>query len=363
MKPYIPQPLPLPHIEWAELVDLMGKANRYIARYDGLLQSIINPDVLLSPLRTQEAVQSSKIEGTQASLKDVLQYEGEQDIEEYKKSDIYEIINYRLALTEGRRQMRTKPLTLNLVREMHEILLQEVRGKRADPGNFRRIQNFIGSPGSTIETARFIPPTVPEMHKALDNWEKYMHHDELDVNVQLAIVHAQFEIIHPFLDGNGRMGRILIPLFLYHKKIIHEPVFYLSDYLESHRSDYYDALKNITDTGSWTNWIRFFLQAVIVQAEKNIRKTQKIIHLYEEVKKEITKSTRSQYAIQCLDTIFIQPIISSNNFSKRSKIPKSSSTRLLDIMVNEGILEIARPGAGRRPTIYGFKRLLDIVND
>lgn len=226
MKPYIPDTLPLENIEWPKLIDLMGKANRYIARYDGLLQSVINPDVLLAPLRTQEAVHSSKIEGTQASLQDVLQFEGEQEIEDYKKRDIYEVINYRIALKEGREQMQSMPLTLNLIRRMHATLMRDVRGSSADPGNFRRIQNFIGTPGSTIDTARFVPPTVPIMKEALGNWEKYMHHEELDVNVQLAIVHAQFEIIHPFLDGNGRMGRILIPLFLYHKKIIHEPVFY-----------------------------------------------------------------------------------------------------------------------------------------
>lgn len=363
MKPYLPNKLPLKKIEWSELVDLMGKANRYIARYDGLLQSVINPDVLLAPLRTQEAVQSSKIEGTQASLKDVLEYEGDQAVEDYKKGDIYEVLNYRIALKEGREQMQSKPLTLNLIRKMHATLMKDVRGNSADPGNFRRIQNFIGTPGSTIEKARFVPPAIPVMKDALSNWEHYMHHEELDVIVQLAIVHAQFEIIHPFLDGNGRMGRILIPLFLYHKRIIHEPIFYLSDYLEDHRSEYYDALKNITDSGIWTNWIRFFLNAIIVQAEKNIKKTRAIINLYEDVKKEITESTHSQYAIHCLDTIFIQPIFSTNYFSRNSGIPKSSTTRLLDILVKEKVLEIAQTGAGRRPTIYAFRRLLSIVND
>ena len=362
MKPYQPHKLPLKDIDWSQLIDLMGKANRYIARYDGLLQSVINPDVLLAPLRTQEAVQSSKIEGTQASLKDVLEYEGDQDVEDYKKGDIYEVINYRIALREGREQMQSMPLTLNLVRKMHATLMHDVRGNSADPGNFRRIQNFIGAPGSTIDSARFVPPAVPTMKEALGDWENYMHHEELDVIVQLAIVHAQFEIIHPFLDGNGRMGRILIPLFLYHKGIIHEPVFYLSDYLENHRSEYYNALKDITDSGSWTNWIRFFLNAIIVQAEQNTQKTRAIIKLYDDVKKEVTESTHSQYAIHCLDTIFIQPIFSTNYFKRNSGIPKSSVTRLLDILVKESVIEIAQQGAGRRPTIYAFRRLLSIVN-
>jgi Fic family protein len=246
---------------------------------------------------------------------------------------------------------------------MHAILLSEVRGNSADPGNFRRLQNFIGSPGSTIENARYVPPNIMDMNEALDSWEKYLHYDELDIIVQLAIVHAQFEIIHPFIDGNGRMGRILIPLFLYHKGIIHEPVFYLSDYLESHRKKYYDALKEITDTGSWTNWIRFFMQAVITQAEKNVDKTRRIISLYDTVKKEITEHTHSQFSIHCLDTIFIQPIFSVKYFTQNSGIPKSSVKRLLNILVENDVLQIARSGAGRRPAIYAFRRLLEIVND
>lgn len=362
-KPYLPDKLPLKNIEWGKFIDLMGKANRYIARYDGLLQSIVNPDVLLAPLRTQEAVQSSKIEGTQASLTDVLEFEGDQEIEEKKKGDIYEVINYRVALKQGKEEMQQRPLSLNMIRKLHETLMHDVRGGNADPGNFRRIQNYIGSPGSTIENARFIPPVVPQMMESLYEWEEYLHHETPDIIVQLAIVHAQFEIIHPFLDGNGRIGRILIPLFLYHKKIIHEPVFYLSDYLENHRQEYYDALKYITDHSSWTEWIMFFLEAVIAQAEKNIAKTKLIIELYEQVKKEVIEGTHSQYAINCLDTVFTQPIFSTKYFEKNSGIPRSSVGRLLSLLVQENILELAREGSGRRPRIFAFRRLLNIVND
>ncbi|KYG84925.1 cell filamentation protein Fic [Roseivirga seohaensis] len=363
MKPYQPEELPLKTIEWGQFIDLMGKANRYVARYDGLLQSVINPDVLLAPLRTQEAVLSSKIEGTQATLEEVLEFEADEKASDHLKGDIWEVINYRVALKQGRDSMKERPLSLNSIKRMHEALMQGVRGDSKDPGNFRRIQNYIGSPGSNIENARFVPPSIPVMLEALYNWEKYIHVDDKDVLVQLAIIHAQFEIIHPFLDGNGRMGRILIPLFLYHKEIIQEPVFYLSDYLESNRSDYYDALKEITDSGSWTNWIRFFLNAIIVQAEKNIRKTREIISLYETVKLEIANSTHSQFSIQCLDSLFVQPIFSSRNFEKNSQIPRSSVARLLNTLVENKVLDIAQKGAGRRPTIYAFRRLLNIVNN
>jgi len=362
MQPYQPQKLPLKSIEWEKLVDLMGMANRYVARYDGLLQSVINPDVLLAPLRTQEAVLSSKIEGTQATLEEVLGFEAEEIGDDHLKGDIYEVLNYRIALKEGRDTIKERPLSINTIKEMHAILMRGVRGDSKDPGNFRRIQNYIGSPGSDIKNARFVPPTVPVMREALSDWEKYIHHDDKDVLVQLAVIHAQFEIIHPFLDGNGRMGRILIPLFLYHKEIIQEPVFYLSDYLESHRSDYYDALKEITDTGIWTNWIRFFLNAIVVQAEKNISKTREIINLYESVKLEIANSTHSQFSIHFLDSLFIQPIFSSKNFEKNSGIPRSSVARLLNTMVENSIIALAQKGSGRRPTIYAFRRLLKIVN-
>lgn len=362
MNPYIPKELPIKNIEWEQLIDLIGKANRYVARYDGLLQSVINPDVLLAPLRTQEAVLSSKIEGTQATLEEVLEFEADELAEDHLKGDIFEVLNYRVALKEGRDTMKERPLSLKSIKQMHATLMRGVRGDSKDPGNFRRIQNYIGSQGSDISNARFVPPTVPNMLEALGSWEKYIHLDDKDVLVQLAVIHAQFEIIHPFLDGNGRMGRILIPLFLYHKEIIQEPVFYLSDYLESHRSEYYDALKEITDTGSWTNWIRFFLNAIIVQAEKNIAKTREIINLYETVKLEIANTTHSQFSIHCLDSLFVQPIFSSRNFEKHSGIPRSSVARLLSTMVENDIIALIQKGSGRRPTIYAFRRLLKIVN-
>lgn len=362
MNPYRPQELPLKNLEWDRLIDLMGKANRYVARYDGLLQSVINPDVLLAPLRTQEAVLSSKIEGTQATLEEVLEFEADESSEQRPRGDLFEVINYRAALKEGRETMKDRPLSLNTIRKMHSTLMRGVRGESKDPGNFRRIQNYIGSPGSHIENARFVPPSIPVMTEALSNWEKYIHAEDKDVLVQLAIVHAQFEIIHPFLDGNGRMGRILIPLFLYHKEIIQEPVFYLSDFLESHRSEYYDALKEITDSGNWTNWIRFFLNAIIVQAEKNIVKTREIKDLYETVKLEIANCTHSQFAIHCLDSLFVQPIFSSRSFEKYSGVPRSSAARLISAMAENNIIQPIQKGSGRRPTIYAFKRLLKIVN-
>ena len=363
MNPYKPDKLPIEDIEWGKLIDLMGRANRFVARYDGLLQSVVNPEVLLSPLRTKEAVLSSKIEGTQATLVEVMEFEADHKTNESKRGDIDEIINYRISLLEGRRKMKDKPLTLNMIKNLHKILMSGVRGENKDPGNFRRNQNWIGPPGSTVENARFVPPNVPDMTEALHNWEDYVHADEKDVLVQLAIVHAQFEIIHPFFDGNGRIGRILIPLFLYLKEIIHEPVFYMSDYLEGNRKEYYDALKDITDNDRWTNWIRFFLQGIIAQAEQNIEKTRGIIKLYDEMKARIVEETHSQFAIQCLDFIFTNPVFTTPMFKKESNIPRASSARLLKTLESCEVIRCFRRGSGSRPSFFAFDGLLNIINE
>ena len=341
----------------------MGKANRFVARYDGLLQSIVNPDVLLSPLRTKEAVLSSRIEGTQATLKEVLQFDAEGEATPgNRNTDIHEVINYRVALLQGRDRMEELPLSLNVMKQMHRTLMRGVRGSGKDPGNFRRLQNWIGKPGSTIETARFVPPAVPVMTRALDAWEKYIHADEKDVMVQLAIIHAQFEIIHPFIDGNGRLGRILIPLFLYHKEILHQPMFYMSQYLESNRQAYYDHLKGITDHGDWTPWIKFFLEGIIQQAEKNVQQTRGVMSEYDSMKGELSQITRSQWAIQCLDYIFAKPYFTSTDFKRQSGVPSTSATRLLDAMERGGIIQKARQGVGRKPSLYIFPRLWDIID-
>lgn len=361
--PFDPETLPVENLNWSELIDLMGKANRYVARYDGLLQSVLNPDVLLSPLRTKEAVLSSKIEGTQATLEEVMEFEADRNTQENRRGDIYEVINYRIALTTGREKMKEKPLSLNVIRELHEVLMNEVRGGFKAPGDFRKIQNWIGSPGCSMDSARFVPPSVPRMMEALYNWEEYIHFDDKDTLVQLAIIHAQFEIIHPFLDGNGRIGRILIPLFLYHKEIIQQPVFYMSDFLESNRKQYYDALKDITDTKDWTSWIRFFLNGVIIQSEKNISQTRGIIELYEEMKRKIATETHSQFAIHCLDFIFSKPIFNTSEFQKNAGIPRASVARLLKMLEESKIITCIERGSGRRPTLFAFRSLISLIND
>lgn len=262
MQPYTPAALPLAGLDYARLIGKIGPANAALARYDGLLQSVINPGVMLSPLTNREAVLSSKIEGTQATVDEVLEYEAGLNFEGEKAQDIQEIVNYRKTLVIASDYVQERPISLALVKQMHAVLMDSVRGANKAPGEFRRDQNWIGPAGCTIEQASFVPPSPLRLLDHLQAWEDYLASTDFDLLVQVAVVHAQFELIHPFKDGNGRIGRLLIPLFLYQKRALASPMFYLSDYLESHRDLYYARLQGISREGDWTGWIAFFLQAI-----------------------------------------------------------------------------------------------------
>ena len=355
---YVPNNLPIQNLKWELFVHLIGRANAEIARFDGLLQTIPNPSVLLSPLTTNEAVLSSRIEGTQATFKEVLEFEANPQKETKKYDDIQEVINYRKALKTAIDEMEKLSLSTRVIRKAHEVLLQGVRGQNKDPGNFRRQQVFIGKPGAIIEHATYVPPSAEKINDLMSNLEKYIHGEEKDLLVQLAIIHAQFEMIHPFEDGNGRVGRMIMPLFLYFKKAISYPSFYLSEYLESHRDEYYGALLDISKNNNWDGWIIFFLQAVIEQSKANIIKAKRIIDLYEQSKKQISELTKSQFAIQILDTLFIWPIFKSGDFINISKIPQVSAMRYIRILEKNDIISSDKK---ERHKTYFFNKLLKIV--
>ena len=277
MGPYVPDALPLANLDYARIIRKVGPANASLARYDGLLQGIVNASVLLSPLTNNEAVLSSKIEGTQATVDEVLEYEAGMEFGGEKIEDIQEVVNYRKALMLGKEALAERPITLALIRQLHGILMDSVRGSNKSPGAFRVEQNWIGSPGCTIEQASFVPPSLLQLLDHLQAFETYLGIEDFDTLVQSAIVHAQFELIHPFKDGNGRIGRLMIPLFLYQKRALASPMFYLSEYLESHRELYYARLRAISQDGDWTGWIEFFLDAIIAQAHSNTDKVREIM--------------------------------------------------------------------------------------
>ena len=352
-------------IDWSRLVPLIGPANAALARYDGTLSVIPNAAVLLSPLTTQEAVLSSRIEGTQATMGEVLEYEAEGDsrnISEERKADINEILNYRSAMRHAIELLKELPLCQRVVREAHRVLLEGVRGHGKSPGEYRRIPNWIGAPGCSIEEARFIPISADRLPEAMSNWEKYIHEDTPDQLVKLAFIHAEFEALHPFLDGNGRLGRMCVPLFMFKTGLISSPMFYISAFFEKHRDEYYERLLSVSRDDNWIGWCEFFLRAITVQAKQNQEKASEILRLYETKKSQVINLTHSQYAIHALDYIFAHPIFKASDFTVSKDIPTPTAKRILNVFKDNGLLKTIREASGRRAAVYVFGELVNIAD-
>ena len=362
-KPFVPDLLPHKDVRWESLIPLIGKANRALAHYEGVLYGVPNPAVLLAPLTTQEAVLSSKIEGTQATLGEVLKFEaGEEPKQEARRQDIHEITNYRRALRVAEKELKTRPFNLNLLLKLHSILLDSVRGRDKGRGHFRTVQNYIGTTGTPMEQAAFIPPEPSRLRELMDNWEKYYHMERPDPLVQLAVIHAQFEIIHPFVDGNGRLGRILIPLYLYEKQLLSQPMFYLSSYLEAHRDAYIEHLRALGEKDdAWNEWIIFFLTALVEQAQENSKKARMIMDLYEGLKVRVLDLTHSQFAVPLLDNLFARPILRSSDLDGQKSMPsKPMIMTLLKKLKEDGILKVIRKGSGRRAQVLALPDLINL---
>ena len=365
MKPYIPDNLPLSSLDYGQLYSLIGKANAALARYDGLLQGIPNPAVMLSPLTTQEAVLSSKIEGTQATVDEVLEQEAGLEKEGEKFKDIQEISNYRRALFKAGDYLQTYPIRLAFVRELHKILMDSVRGQNKSPGEFRNDQNWIGPKGCTMEQATFVPPPPLVMQDSLQAWVDYIDTDDGDFLLQTAVAHAQFELIHPFKDGNGRIGRILIPLLLFQKQALSEPMFYLSEYLEAHRDEYYQRLQAISRHGDWNGWVAFFLKAITHQSLANAERVRQIMNLYDEMKIRIQDITHSRYTLHVLDAIFDRPVFRTSDFAQQLRqdhgMHEKTTLGLLRQLRDANVLVELRRGSGRRAAILYFSRLISLA--
>lgn len=349
-------------LDWPALIPLLGPTAAAVARYDGMLAAIPNPGVLLSPLTTQEAVLSSRIEGTQATMGEVLEFEAGQDAASpERRDDIQEVLNYRAAMREAERLLHDLPLSQRVIREAHKVLLSGVRGQHRSPGEYRRVPNWIGPPGCTIDEAHFVPIAADRLPDAMSAWERYAHTEAPDRLVQLAILHTEFEALHPFLDGNGRLGRMLVPLFLWQTGLIRRPMFYISAYFEARRDAYYAGLLQVSRDGDWTGWCRFFLEAVQAQAEDNLAKAQAILGLYEEMKRRIPELTRSQYAIRALDWIFERPIFKSSDFVASAGIPAPTARRFMGVLRKGEILRPLSVGRGQRAAVLAFPALLNIA--
>jgi Fic family protein len=351
-------------IDWESLIPLIGPASAAVARYDGTLAAIPNADVLLSPLTTREAVLSSRIEGTQATMGEVLEFEADykrEGLSQERRDDIYEVLNYRKAMRLAEEMLQKIPLSLRVFRKMHSVLLEGVRGEGKAGGEFRKVPNWIGPPGSTIAQARYVPISADKLPKAMSGWERYLHEQAPDLLVQLAIAHAEFEALHPFLDGNGRLGRMLIPLFLWQRKLIRRPMFYISAYLEANRDAYYDGLTAVSRDKDWTGWCSFFLKAVQKQAEENQQKAADVLRLHNELKPKIFELTQSKYSIKVLDWIFQRPIFRSTDLMTVTKIPEPTTRRILSALKKKNVLREIDPRRGRQAATFAFSRLLNIV--
>jgi Fic family protein len=355
---------PPSNIDWGRLVPLIGKANAGLARYDGLLAAIPNASVLLSPLTTQEAVLSSKIEGTNVTMSEVLEIEAGADDEGFpqpKRDDAEEIRNYRLALQSSAKALEDRPFTLHLLRAAHSLLMDGVRGRDKDPGAFRSEQNWIGPQGCSIENANFVPIPQEQLAWGLEAWANYLSsRTELDPLVQLAIVHAEFEALHPFKDGNGRLGRMIIPLFLFERRILSGPNFYMSGYLDARRDQYVEALRAVSRDAAWTEWCTFFLEGLVEQASESQAKAQAILALYQKMGREMAELTRSPYATHAVDFLG-RPVFASSHFIEAAGIPRPTALRFLDVLRKAEVIRTIREGAGRRPAVHAFPALLNIA--
>ena len=353
---------PTERLDWQRLAPSLASASLALGNYANSLADVPNSSVLLSIMTRQEAVSSSRIEGTQASMEDVLRYEaGQEPVSKRHEDDIQEVINYRLALQQATQFLEDKVLSQEVILDVHRTLLSGARGRDKNPGAFRAIDNFIGAPGSTIHDARYVPVRIDRMHEALDSWLTYILNDPSIPLLKVAIMHAEFESIHPFSDGNGRLGRILIPLMMWKYGIIPEPLFNVSVYLESVRDKYIDRLQAVSSKDDWTGWSNFFLQAVETQVKQDLTVMQEVWSLYNEMKFRITDVGRSKYGIHILDGIFSRPIFTTSSVVSETGVPVRAARRILGRLKDNGILTEVKPGTGQIPSVFLFTELLRIA--
>ena len=365
MDPYIPDRLPidLSALDWQKVSLKISEASAALAYYNGVLESIINPSIFLSPLETKEAVLSSRIEGTVTTVDEVLRYEVDLKPESLsKQNDIIEVLNYRKATRSAKEWLsRNLPFNLTLVCAIQKELIQGVRGEEKHPGEIRKDQVWIGPKGCSMEEAAYVPPEPLGLRVYLDNLMEYINRSDQETLVQTAIMHAQFEIIHPFDDGNGRTGRILIPLFLWRKQRISSPMFYISEYFDEKRDLYVDHLRKISTEKDWQPWILLFLEAVSIQSKRNSEKANQVLSLYHSMRARITDLTKSPHAMKILDTLFVAPIFRTPAFIRISGLESNTAYRLIAKLKSEKILTTIQKQSGRSSEILVFDELFDLV--
>ncbi len=356
---FIPAPLPpLPPIAMdAELTRLLSEADHALGRLDGVTSILPNSDLFVSMYVRHEAVLSSQIEGTQSTLEDVLQFEMDAKGQEHPK-DVEQVFNYVRSMNHGLKRLNSLPLSLRLIREIHEKLLQGVRGANRTPGEFRRSQNWIGPANCTLATATFVPPPVHDIQEALANLEKFLQDEKTyPTLIQCGLAHAQFETIHPFLDGNGRVGRLLITFLLCQRGILKFPLLYLSHYLKFHRAEYYDRLMAIRNDGNWESWLKFFLKGVGEVSRSATETARKILELRQKHQALIRdKASNQTNAGLLLDYLFEQPMVNVRLVEDHVKCAFVTADKLLKQFEELGIVKEVT--GGRRNRRYEYSPYL-----
>ncbi len=356
---FAPDPLP-PKLEWtSELVRALAEAERALGELAGLGRTLPNPYLFTRPFLRREAVLSSRIEGTQASLADLYAFEAQPALFALpeQRNDVLEVRNYVRALEHGLARLRELPLCLRLLREMHAILLEGARGQNRAPGEFRRVQNWIGGSGS-IEDAIYVPPPPGEVLPALDALEKYLHGESpYPALVDIALVHYQFEAIHPFLDGNGRIGRLLITLMLIERGLLHEPLLYLSAYFERQREHYYRLLLEVSQKGAWEAWVRFFLEGVAKESRDVARRAGALLDLRERYRQTFQAESAGATLLAAVDHLFAQPVFDIRGLQKTLGVTFEAARRAVARLEAAGVLtEIT---GQRRSRVYAAKEVLE----
>jgi Fic family protein len=360
---FIPKPLPpSPPLQLdSTLLSLLEKAVRELGRLDGIGKVIPDPEFFVSMYVRREAVLSSQIEGTQSTLEDLLELELESD---HKRglSDAFEIANYVSAMNFGLERIETLPLSLRLIRDIHKELLRDGRGSMATPGEFRRTQNWIGPEGASLKRATFIPPPVIDMKKALHDFESYLHADSsYPTLIEVGLAHAQFETIHPFLDGNGRVGRLLNTFLLVHRGILRKPLLYLSYYFKLHRTEYYDRLMSVRVEGDWEGWIRFFLRGVVQTAQEATETAERLFELRETHRSLILENGLGQNGLLLLSSLYQRPLVNINVATTVLGSTFPTASRLISGFEKLGLLrEIT---GQKRSRIYRYEPYLALFDD
>lgn len=358
---FIPAPLPLdnpPILYDDEMIYLLSEANRFIGRLDEITDNLISPNYFVYMYARKEATLSSQIEGIQATFTDLIKAEA--GMADEVPNDVKEIENYIKAISYGFERLETLPLSLRLIREIHAILMEGVRGENKTPGEFRRSQNWIG--GYSISTASYVPPSIDYLNSCLDNFEKFLHeNDKISMLVKAALIHSQFEMIHPFLDGNGRVGRLLIAFYLAANNILHKPTLYLSKFIKRNQKAYYECLYNIHAKGDYEAWIKFFLTGVINTAKEAVDIARDIAALREEDLRKLSLLGRiSENALAIYEGLFDKPTISIEETTSKLDISIATSSRLLERLCEEGILSSL--DNRKRKKIFAYKKYIDVFN-